>query len=586
MYWTDSTTVLQWIASKTMKFPVFVANRIAEILDESEPKQWRYVPGSMNPADDLSRGLHVEDLRKEHRWFSGPPFLKLDETSWPASKGIKGCSECDNLEQRVTVIVRESNPLSNLFERRSSFKSILRTVAYVWRFGARFRAMVECGPLKADELKTAKLICMRSEQRVYFSQEMEALSRSGQVLASSRVAALRPYLDAQGLMRVGGRLRRAELPEVTQHPVIMSPRSTMLRRMIWERHLELMHAGSERVLADLRTEVWVLSGRRCVRGILKSCLYCRRLTAKPVFPRMADLPTERTDFKHPAFSNVGIDFFGPLEVSLKRSQVKRYGLIFTCLTTRAAHLEVAYTMDVHSFIGALRRFIARRGCPSTIVSDNAKTFVGTNALQQKEQLDRFLADRSTRLVGGGAWERLIAVAKKALSATLRGNSVDDETLLTVFAEVEALLNGRPLTYLTDDPDCVEPLTPFHLLIGRQNAQIPSDVVDNRISLRRHWKTAQLIVNRFWKRWLREYLPTLQRRDKWWNDTANLRVGDFVLVIEPTVKRGEWLTGRVVRVIDSPDGIIRKAIVKTKLGPYERPVTRLALLEGSKSTIQS
>ncbi|KFD53629.1 hypothetical protein M513_05545 [Trichuris suis] len=146
----------------------------------------------------------------------------------------------------------------------------------------------------------------------------------------------------------------------------------MLRRMIWERHLELMHAGSERVLADLRTEVWVLSGRRCVRGILKSCLYCRRLIAKPVFPRMADLPTERTDFKYPAFSNV----------SLKRSHVKRYGLIFTCLTTRAAHLEVTYTMDVHSFIRALRRFIARRGCPSTTVFDNAETFVGTNALQQ------------------------------------------------------------------------------------------------------------------------------------------------------------------------------------------------------------
>ncbi|CDW60678.1 hypothetical protein TTRE_0000906901 [Trichuris trichiura] len=131
-------------------------------------------------------------------------------------------------------------------------------------------------------------------------------------------------------------------------------------------------------------------------------------------------------------------------------------------------------MDLHSFSGALRRFIARKRCPSTIVSDNAKTFVGANALQQKEQLEPFLAGRYFNWKfnppggrnHGGAWEGLIAVAKQPLSATLCGNIVDDETMLTVLAEMEALLNGRPLTNLTDDPNCVEPLTPFHLLINR------------------------------------------------------------------------------------------------------------------------
>ncbi|CDW60679.1 hypothetical protein TTRE_0000907001 [Trichuris trichiura] len=163
---------------------------------------------------------------------------------------------------------------------------------------------------------------MRSEQRVYFGQEIEALSRSDQLSGSSRLAPLRPYLNAQRLMRVGGRLRRTELPEGTQHPV--SQKYSVAHWMTWERYLQLMHASSERVLADLRTEVLVISGRRCVRGILKNCLYCQRLTVKPVFPRMADLPLERIDFKHPAFSNVGIDFFGPLEVSAERSRVKHH----------------------------------------------------------------------------------------------------------------------------------------------------------------------------------------------------------------------------------------------------------------------
>uniref|UniRef100_A0A5S6R617 Integrase catalytic domain-containing protein n=1 Tax=Trichuris muris TaxID=70415 RepID=A0A5S6R617_TRIMR len=409
------------------------------------------------------------------------------------------------------------NPLNDLFERTASFRSILRIVTYVLRFGTRSRRMVKRGPLNADELKAAKLVCFKSEQRTHFNREIEALSRGDQVPACSKVAALRPYLDCQGVMRVGGRLQRAELPNTLQHPVVTSPDGTLLRQMIWERHLDLMHAGSERVLAGLIADVWILSGRRCVRSVLRGCLYCRCLTEKPTFPQMADLPLERVDLKNPAFSNVGIDFFGPMEDYVKRSHVKRYSLIFTCLTTRATHMEVTHTMDVHSFINAVRRFIARRGCPNTIVSDNAKTFVASSTLQNDERIGRFLADRCINWKfnppggphHGGAWERLIAAAKKALAATLRGNAVDDETLLTVFAEVKALLNGRPLTYLSDDPDCVEPLTPFHLITARQHAKVPADVADGHTQMGRHWKKAQSIVNRFWKRWLREYLPTLQ-----------------------------------------------------------------------------
>ncbi|KHJ47044.1 hypothetical protein D918_02590 [Trichuris suis] len=277
-------------------------------------------PSRIHGVDDAVNALRkeVESLRLE--LARGFDVTRVNESSWQVanessasrhqvSRTLEGSSSVGMVSvDPVDLRGDPSGRAPSGVLSASVAPEERRAGAYVWRFGARSRAMVECGPLKAHELKTAKLIWMRSEQRVYFSQEVEALSRSGQT-----------------------------------------------------------HKDSCELVGDF-------DGRSCPR----------------------------------------------LEVSLKRSHVKRYGLIFTCLTTRAAHLEVTYTMDVHSFIRALRRFIARRGCPSTTVSDNAETFVGTNALQQEEQLDRFLADRYINWKfnppGGphhdGAWERLMRWRKR------------------------------------------------------------------------------------------------------------------------------------------------------------------------------
>uniref|UniRef100_A0A5S6QXK4 Integrase catalytic domain-containing protein n=1 Tax=Trichuris muris TaxID=70415 RepID=A0A5S6QXK4_TRIMR len=309
---------------------------------------------------------------------------------------------------------------------------------------------------------------------------------------------------------------------------------------------------------------------------------------------MGDLPSCRVDLTLPAFTNTGVDLFGPIEVNVLRSKVKRYGCLFTCMSSRACHLEVAYSLDVNSFINCLRRFIARRGCPLRIFSDNGKNLVAAERLLRQivvpdERVDRFLTGQNIDWKFtppycphyGGSWERLIGVTKRALVATLQGNAGSDEVLATVLAEVEALLNGRPLTYLSSDPECFEPFTPFHILIGRQNSNVPAVVAAGPATPRRHWKAAQAIADRFWTKWLKEYLPTLQRRQKWTRDRPNSQVGDYVTIIDPSLKRGSWPTGRITQDHPGKDDVVRTVTVRTASRTYVRPAARIALLETSQ-----
>uniref|UniRef100_A0A5S6Q179 Integrase catalytic domain-containing protein n=1 Tax=Trichuris muris TaxID=70415 RepID=A0A5S6Q179_TRIMR len=464
-------------------------NRIAEVLEESKPGQWRYVPSELNPADDLSRGLRRVSADISHRWFCGPKFLWQTEEHWPTSP-VDRAHEMQAQTISVCAIGQRQNwenPLRDLFDKCSRWRSIIRIVAWALR-AMRKRSLRPVGSLSVEELTKACETCLRMEQRTYFEPEISALEAGIPLSQNSRIAALRPFLDQSGLLRVGGRLREADVIAAVKHPIILACTGSLLHRIVWDRHLQLMHARVERILTDLRSEFWILSGRRAIRTILKGCLYCKKLAAKPCEPLMGDLPSCRVDHTLPAFANTGVDLFGPIEVNVLRSKVKRYGCLFTCMSSRACHLEVAYSLDVDSFINCLRRFIARRGCPLRIFSDNGKNLVAAERLLRQtvvaeERVDRFLTGQNIDWKFtppycphyGGSWERLIGVAKRALVATLRGNAVSDEVLATVLAEVEALLNGRPLTYLSSDPECFEPLTPFHILIGRQNSNVPAVV---------------------------------------------------------------------------------------------------------------
>ena len=294
------------------------------------------------------------------------------------------------------------------------------------------------------------------------------------------------------------------------------------------------------------------------------------------------------------FRNTGVDFFGPMLVKERRSEVKVYGCLFTCMSTRACHLELVDDLSTDHFIMALKRFIARRGRPQSIHSDNGTNFVGANNELQKciiqldeERIQNFCAPKEIEWKFqppsaphfGGAWERLVQCTKKTLKAILADRVVSKEVLRTALVEAEGILNSRPITHVSNDAGDIEALTPNHFLLLRANPSYEdAEVSDREINSTKLWRQSQALANFFWRRFTKEYLPSLTQRKKWKEKRQNLKEGDVVLVAEPNQPRGVWPLGRIVSTHPGQDGLVRAVTVRTQHGEYKRPITKLCLVQ--------
>ena len=291
---------------------------------------------------------------------------------------------------------------------------------------------------------------------------------------TSTLCKLDPILD-QDILRVGGRLNKMALPSELKNPVILPKNSHTSRLILQQIHLQVGHSGRGHMLAKLRERFWLPCANAMARKIIKRCIFCRRYQAKVEHQKMADLPQDRITPDEPSFTHVGIDYFGPIEVKRGRSHVKRYGVIFTCLVCRAVHLEVASYLNTDSCINALRRFICRRGPVTSIRSDCGTNFIGANRELQEalKEIDHSRIHYALLKEGvkwsfnppsgvhhGGVWERLIHLVKNILYSVLKEQLLDDEALQTALCEVEAIMNDRPITTVTSDPNDLEPLTIF------------------------------------------------------------------------------------------------------------------------------
>ena len=309
---------------------------------------------------------------------------------------------------------------------------------------------------------------------------------------------------------------------------------------------------------------------------------------------MADLPPGRTAYEDPPFSHCGVDLFGPIMIKQGRKQLKRWAVLFTCLTVRCVHLEVVESINADDFINCFRRFTNRRGCPKTVYSDCGTNFTGaTNELKEAIQLlDRQKIERyatSQKILWsfnppgaphmGGAWERLVRSSKEVLSTIMKDHVLTDAQLYTLLTEVENILNRRPLTHISDDVDDFGVLTPNHILLGlHRNWDYACEVDEHEVASRRKFRQVQAIANQFWTIWRREYLPQLTKRGRWREHIANVKVGELVVLVDDDLKRGKWPLGRITKVFPSADNVVRTVELKTKDGVYIRPVAKLCKLE--------
>ena len=609
-FWTDSEVVLGYINNESRRFQTFVANRIAEIRDSTSPDQWRHVPGPLNPADDCSRGLVITELNTDGRWFRGPSFLQKAEVYWPVSARPQPLED-DDPEVKTVAALSESNAAMLPVDpaRYSSWIRYKRVTAWVLRFTRNFAAkhdhrhrhLFKSGPLAAEEMVQAETLIIRKVQEEAFPEELKALSRNKALSPVSTLVPLTPVLDKDQVIRVGGRLERSSLPCASSHPIVLPRQHDVTRLIVTSQHLKVLHAGTEHTLNELRQTYWIPKARSAVKSYLHPCVVCKKRRAIPQPPLMSDLPKARFDSRHP-FSSIGLDFCGPFHVRDRRHTERRYILLITCLSTRAVHLELTSSLDTDSFLLALRRFMARRGRPSVIHCDNWKSFKKgerelREALQKWNtmQISDALTQQGIKWCYnppggphmGGCWERLVSSVKRSLRVVIGQQLVTEEVLATVLTEVEFILNSRPLTYVSSTAGDLQALTPNHILLGRESPILPPSVCsDEQLCLRRRWRHAQQIAEHFWKRWSKEYVPTLMKRGKWTKEVQHLQVDDVVLVAEDNTPRGRWPIARVTNVFPGPDGRVRTVELKTKTGVYVRPVVKVCLLERAAESSHS
>ena len=613
VFWTDSKTVLQYIKNETKRFHTYVANRVSEIRSVTDPKQWRHCPGKLNPADYASRGLKATKLSTQHTWWKGPEYLWQPETNWPNCPENEEISE-DDPEVRIQVnaqqiVTREqqngkSSPqnasLQTIVKESSSWIGLQRKVAWLARFCDWVRDKSTCamGGLVVEELNQAIKSIVRGTQREMFIQELCDLKANKKLGERNRIVKLKPFL-VEGIIRVGGRLDNAiTLSFDEKHPIILGNHHVS-RLIIQHCHERLAHAGKEQTLAETRKAFWILGGRTLTKKIIRSCFKCRRANAKPLRQVMGPLPKSRLIPYNPPFTYSGVDFFGPLQVKRGRGTAKRWGCIITCLTTRAVYLEVAPSLETDDFIMVLRQFISRRGPPEEIRSDRGTNFVGADReLRQairnwnENKIKRELQQRGIKWIFNppsaphmsGAWERLIQTTKRHLRALIGSNIISEFALRTLFAEIEAIMNSRPITAVSDDPRDLEALTPNHFLLQRKVTGLPPGFFtqEDRFG-RKQWRKVQYLADLFWKRWINEYLRHLQEREKWTKVQKNIQVGDLVMIAEKEQTRSKWPLGRVTETFTGKDGHVRSAKVKTANAEFHRPIIKLCVLEPCGNT---
>jgi hypothetical protein len=389
--------------------------------------------------------------------------------------------------------------------------------------------------------------------------------------------------------------------KLDQKHLIVIPGSHHVTKLIIEQeHKRLMHAGTGATLSAIRCKYWPVSGRNSVRQVLRRCISCYRTNPKAMTPVMGNLPACRLQPCRP-FIKSGVDYAGPFIIKegvYKRKRLlKAYIALFVCMTTKAVHIELVSDLTTDAFLATLKRFIARRGIVTDLFSDNGTNFVGANnELHNLEQLFKnqingekvvntlandqiswhFIPPRAPHFAG--LWEASVKSLKNHLKRVIGDAHLTFEAFSTVLTQIEAILNSRPLTPMSNDPNDLSCLTAGHFLIGDSMTSFPhpnvQEVPSNRLT---QWQRIEQLRQHFWTRWSKEYISLLQQRSKWKSPQANVELGQLVLIKEDNLPPLRWVTGRIVQLFPGQDKITRVVLIKTSSGLIKRSVSRVCVL---------
>lgn len=600
--YTDSTITLAWIQGQPSKWKPFVANRVSQIQEKFDPHHWKHVISEDNPADVASRGCLPQKLSESELWWHGPQWLSKPNTAWP----VKIQTPVTELEMRklktllsvnlATMDINENDFLNQF----SELTKLLRKTAYCARFINKLHRVqnVETGLLTASELQNALHHWCKLTQIAYFEKEYKALSRSTEIKTKNKLLSLAPYFKDE-LIRVGGRLQNYHGHIFNKHPIVLPPSGHLVTLIIRQHHKAAMHAGIQLTLATIRQKFWIINGRSAVRKEIRKCITCFRQHATIENQIMGNLPECRVN-KHLPFEFTGVDYAGPLFIRtshLKKAPlVKCYVSVFVCLTIKAIHIELISDLSTDAFLAGLKRFVARRGFPQEIWSDNGTNFQGAKnemprlleqaMCKETESIIKTLANDHIQWKFippaaphfGGIWEAGVKSVKTHLKKTLGDSNLTFEEMYTTLTQIEACLNSRPISTLKDDISDLNYLTPGHFLIGRAPLTLPEpSLLDIAIGRLSRWQLLQRIYQQFWLAWSRDYLNTLQQRTKWTNKKQNIEKGMIVLLKEENLPPSKWQLAKIIDTLPGKDNVVRVVSVKTKSTELVRPITKICVL---------
>ena len=581
---TDSTIALAWIKADPVKWKQFVRNRVSEIHQLTDPANWHHIPGTDNPADLLTRGISAADLTTSDSWLSGPKFNEMSDVGSHSELPSEQLLESEMVKNATALVsVTPSPPFD--FERFSTLQSLSNTLAWILRFSNNAKLSpslrIVSNTLSTEEIRAAEMCAFRLVQQQF--EEYHTLNAGKVINKSHSLYKLSPFLDDNGLMRVGGRLQLSDLSYDAKHPIVL-PKCHLSLLIVRFQHDLLKHAGVSTLLTTLRNKYWIIGARPLAKKVCRSCIPCKRQDSRPCQQVGAPLPLDRIRQVH-VFAVTGLDHCGP--VYCKDSNQKHYILLFTCAQVRAMHLELVCSLNVEEFMLAFRRFCARRGLPDILYSDNAKTFEASSKLikQFGPQAPKWKNSIPLAPWYGGWWERLVRSTKSALRKTLGKALLDRSVLETVLFEVEASINSRPLTYVEEDSN---PLTPSHFLLGRSSPLssvhtdfVPKSERDFLLMKEEH----SVFLDSFWTTWSEKYIRSLPSLGNG-KSKMDLKVGSVVLIREEGLPRLKWPLAKVSDIIRSKDGLIRAVKLKTEKSELTRSVKKLHSLEVSEMVTPS
>lgn len=596
VYWSDSKVVLGWINGNPDRYKKFIATKIRKINEFSDKNGWHHVDSANNAADCASRGLLPSQLVSHPIWWHGPNFLHGNELKLSSPNNF-----VTDHEKEVVVASANVNILPDI----SSFYELKKCMAYVLRFiwncRKKNKENKRVGVLTMDEMEQAQHVIVKMVQCEFFGDEISILTAGKSLPKTNKLAALSPFIDDFGLLRVGGRISKADLPFDAKHQILLPRRHPITSAIIKQKHVKCKHGGPKLTESVFRQKYWISDSQRAIKSVLHHCIDCFKTKPRPMQQYMADLPANRVNAVEKPFSNTALDYTGCISIKLAggrghKSQ-KAYISIFVCMATKAIHLELVSELTAAAFIAAFRRFVARRGAVRNLYSDNGTNFVSANKILQENadiEEEEYHAEVCNELrkndtkwhfspAGAphfnGLAEAAVKTVKMHLLKTIGDTKLTYEEMCTLLAQIEACVNSRPLCQLSSSPDDISALTPAHFLVGESLVAPPEpNHLESNVNWLTRWQRVQRMAQYFWSRWQADYLNQLQMRSKWLNKNANgPNVNELVLIRDENLPSTQWKRARVIDVHPGTDALTRVVTLKTENNILKRPIVKICPL---------